>query len=53
MVFWLGRQREADALDIPSGELVGADEEEGVDKVVRVRRWDCGMSAQKLTTVSP
>ena len=53
MVFWLGRQREADALDIPSGELVGADEEEGVGKVVRGRRWDCGMSAQKLTTVSP
>ena len=52
MVFWLGRQRAADALDISSGELVGADEEEGVGKVVRGRRWDCGMSAQKLTTVS-
>ena len=36
-----------------SGELAGADEEEGVGKVVRGRRWDCCISAQKLTTVSP
>ena len=50
MVFWLGRQRAADSLDIPSGELLGAGEEEGVDKVVRGRRWDCGITAQKLTT---
>ena len=29
---------------------MGADEEEGVGKVVRGRRWDCGITAQKLTT---